>query len=92
MKDINECIGVIRRAESTFFTTPIITSGFGQMPQSEQSKNLTASTLPGLGQFEWVITPLGWPASFQKLVELTRQGLVNKKFVIAPRSGYIDGC
>jgi hypothetical protein len=72
MKNIHECIGDIGRAESTIFSTLDLTSGFWQMPLHSESVPKTAFTLPGLGQYEWLMSPmglLGCQASFQRLME-----------------------
>ncbi len=46
MKEINECIGDIGRANSSIFTTLDLTSGFWQMKLEPESQPLTASTIP----------------------------------------------
>ena len=72
MKEIHECIGDIGRGNSTIFSALDLTNGFWQMPLDDQAKHLTAFTIPGKGQFEWVTSPmglLGCPASFQGLME-----------------------
>ncbi len=72
MKDIHECIGNIGLAKSTIFTTFDLTSGFWKMPLHASSVPKTAFTLPGLGQYKWLISPTGLiscPASFQWLME-----------------------
>ena len=72
MKEVNESISDIGQANSTIFTTTNLTSGFWQMPIDESDSLTTAFTVQGIGQFEWVTSPmglLGCPASFQCLTE-----------------------
>jgi putative transposase len=80
MKDIHECIGDIGRSESTIFSTLDLTSGFWQMPFHSESVPKTAFILPGLGQYEWLTSPmglLGCTASFQRLMEELLHGIDN---------------
>jgi hypothetical protein len=80
MKEINECIGDIGRANSSIFTTLDLTSGFWQMKLEPESQPLTAFTIPSRGQFHWITTPMGLlecPASFQRLMEQVLRGLQN---------------
>ena len=80
MKDVSECIGEIGRAGSTIFSTLDLTSGFWQMPLDKASREYTAFTIPGMGQFEWLVSAMGLkscPAAFQRLVELAMRGLDN---------------
>ncbi len=80
MKEITECIGDIGRANSTIFSTLDLTSGFWQMQLDEKSQPLTAFTIPGIGQYHWITSPmglLGCPASFQRLMETVLHNISN---------------
>jgi hypothetical protein len=71
MKEINECIGDIGRANSSIFSMLDLTSGFWQIKLEEESQLLMAFTIPGQGQFHWITSPiglLGCPASFHRLM------------------------
>jgi hypothetical protein len=59
VKYIIECIWDIGRARPTIYTTLDLTSGFWEMYLDEQSKHLTAFTVPSMGQFEWIMSPMG---------------------------------
>ena len=80
MKDVSECIGEIGRSHSSIFTTIDLTGGFWQLLLQPKARPYTAFTVPGMGQFQWVTTPmglLGAPASFQRLMEAVVRGLEN---------------
>ena len=71
MKEVNKCISDIGRGNSTIFTTIDLTSGFWQMPIDKLDSHLMAFKVQGIGQFEWITSPmglLGCPASFQRLM------------------------
>jgi hypothetical protein len=80
MKDVSECIGKIGQSGSTIFSTIDLTAGFWQMILHPRARPYTAFTVPGMGQFQWVTSPmglLGCPASFQRLMETIVNGLAN---------------
>ncbi len=80
MKDVSECIGEIGRSGSTIFSTIDLTAGFWQMILHPRACPYTAFTVPGMGQFQWVTSPmglLGCPASFQRLMETVVHKIAN---------------
>jgi hypothetical protein len=80
MKEITECIGDIGRANSTIFSTLDLTSGYWQMQLDGKSEPLMAFTIPCQGQYQWITSPmglLGYPASFQRLMEGVLRNILN---------------
>jgi hypothetical protein len=60
MKEIMDCIGNLRTANSNIFSTLDLTSGFLQLELPD-----------GKGQFHWITSPiglLGCPETFQRLM------------------------
>jgi hypothetical protein len=80
MKDVSDCIGEIGRSGSTLFSTIDLMAGFWQMILHPRARSYTAFTVPGMGQFQWVTSPmglLGCPASFQRLMETVVNNIAN---------------
>ncbi len=80
MKDVSKCIGEIGRSGSKLFSTIDLTAGFWQMILHPRARPYTAFTVPGMGQFQWVTSPmglLGCPASFQRLMETVVHNISN---------------
>jgi hypothetical protein len=80
MKDVSECIGKIGRSGSMNISTIHLASGFWQMLLELKSRPYTAFTISGIGQFQWVTTPMGLLVSaalFQHLMDTFFAGLSN---------------
>jgi hypothetical protein len=80
MKDDSECIREITHSGSTLFSTINLTAGFWQMILHLRVQPYTVFTMPGMGQFQWVTSPMGLlgnPASFQQLMEMVVNWISN---------------
>ena len=58
----------------------VLTAGFWIIILHPKARPYTAFTVPGMGQFQWVTSPmglLGCPASFQRLMETVVNGISN---------------
>jgi hypothetical protein len=78
IRTIEDCIRMVGHAKSTVFTVIDLLCGFWQMPLQESSRPLTAFTIPGMGQYQWRMSPMGLrgcPASFQRMIEEGFSGL-----------------
>jgi transposase InsO family protein len=88
IRPVDQCIEEIGHAKSQFFSCIDLRSGFWQLPLEDKSRHLTAFTIPGVGQFQYTVAPMGLagsPASFSRLMDFIMRGL---SFVIT----YIDDC
>ena len=73
IRPIDQCLEEIGHSGSNIFSMMDATMGFWHMCLEESSRPCTAFTLPGVGQFQWVTTPMGLtgsPASFCRLMDL----------------------
>lgn len=69
-----------RTSRQNVFSTLDLTTGFWQQVLHPTSRQCTAFTFLGKGQFQWVTTPmglLGAPASFQRIIETVVKGIDN---------------
>ena len=88
IRPVEQCLEEIGHAKSQFFSCIDLRSGFWQLPLEEKSRHLTAFTIPGVGQFQYTVAPMGLagsPASFSRLMDYIMRDL---SFVIT----YIDDC
>jgi hypothetical protein len=93
MKEITECIGDIGMTNSSIFTMLDHTSGFLQMKLEDQSRELTAFTIPRKGTFHWITSPMGLvgcPVSFQWLMEGILRDITNVLVYINNLLGHIN--
>ena len=84
-KSIQQCIDTIGRKGSKIFSTIDLTSGFWQMALQDESKEVTAFSIPGRARYHWKRAPMGLkgsPSSFQRLMDLVMQDLGNTQCYI----------
>jgi hypothetical protein len=80
MRTVDECIAEIGKSKSSIFSTMDLSSGYHQMLLDKNSRHVTAFTVPGKGQYEWLTTSMGLRgavSSFQRMVELAMKGIDN---------------
>ena len=72
IRGVDECLIEVGMANSKWFSTLDLTSGFWQLPLDPKAKPWTAFTVPGVGQYQWTMAPMGLqgsPASFSRLMD-----------------------
>jgi transposase InsO family protein len=72
IRSVEECLNEVGKAASSIFTALDLTSGFWQLPLDPKIKHTTAFTVPGMGQYQWLMAPMGLqgsPASFSRLMD-----------------------
>ena len=84
LPQIAECLSSIGRANPKVFCTLDLRSGYHQMSMHKDSKELTAFTIPGRGQFQFERCPFGLsslPLSFSRLMTLVFRECDNTKII-----------
>ena len=79
--NIEESLMSIGNSQPTVFTSLDLKSGYHQVPMSPESKEKTAFTVPGFGQFEFNVMPFGLvnaPASFSFIMTALFSGMSYK--------------
>jgi len=80
IRTVNDCIAEIGAHNATCFAAIDLRHSFYQMELEEESRPLSAFTIPGLGQFQWKVGAMGLagcPASFSRLMDTAMRGLPN---------------
>jgi hypothetical protein len=72
IRSVEECLHEVGKAGSKMFSALDLTSGFWQLPMDPKAKHLTSFTVPAMGQYQWLMAPMGLqgsPASFSRLMD-----------------------
>ncbi len=72
IRTIDECLESVGREKSTIFSALDLSSGYWQVPLRKEDRDFTAFTIPGKGQYRWIVTPqglMGAPATFSRLMD-----------------------
>ena len=80
IRTIDQCLEDIGHAQSKLISLLDLTNGYWQLMMDPDDKYLTAFTIPGVGQFQWIGKPQGLmraPASFSRLTDLIMEGAAN---------------
>jgi hypothetical protein len=74
--DVQSCLAKLGGLGARHFATLDLTSGFYQLELDEESRPLTAFTVPGRGRFSWKVSTMGLktsPGAFSRLMEFVMQ-------------------
>jgi predicted aspartyl protease len=74
--DVQSCLAKLGGIGAKYFATLDLTSGFYQLELDEESRPLTAFTVPGRGRFSWKVSTMGLktsPGAFSRLMEFVMQ-------------------
>jgi hypothetical protein len=88
IRPVEQCIEEIGRAGSNIFSCIDLRAGFWQLPLAKSARPNTAFTIPGVGQFQYTVAPMGLsgsPATFSRLMDIVMQELEHT-------ITYIDDC